>query len=404
MEPFWLAFTLSLSVVLSQDTLTFTNTDLGDSTLSFGGNCPSASTCRRLRRDQNIIYTFSSTNYQDIELQFGLTVDSQDGISAICEVSYSYINQGSYITLQQYSSDAIPATVQIPSNATDQTQVDIQFLNTGAHASQDNCYIDSVEVTATLIPATPTPVTPSPVTPNPVTPDPVSANTPNPTTPNPTTPDPTSTNIPGVTSSIPAQYYFIDAYDFFDVTMPGNVKPSIQEFGNDNLVFPSNAPFIAFPLDICTRRGDDIAGDNQYIVYDCDQATGLYKCGSGNFLCPDMTCDGSGNDQNVRSGYRYQDQDPNEIWGGKCDTSGANPQPQNTHTANYMKIDYYTNLLGESPDGCPGIVQGSVASNRNLGFEYEASDYFATNICVKQTTNTYVMYVLYIFVCTELTI
>ena len=195
------------------------------------------------------------------------------------------------------------------------------------------------------------------------------------------------------TSSQPSQYYFIDAYDFYDITIPGNVKPSITEYGNANLLFPINAPFIAFPLDICTRRGDDILGDNQYIVYDCDQATGIYKCGSGNFLCPDMVCDGSGNDQNVRAGYRYQDQAINEIWGGVCDTASGNPQF--TQTANYMKIDYYTNILTTSPKGCPGIVQGSLSSNPNIGFEYEASDYFATNICVKQTTNTYIMYVVY---------
>ena len=188
------------------------------------------------------------------------------------------------------------------------------------------------------------------------------------------------------TSSIPAQYYFITTYDFYDIIISGNVKPSITQYGNADYAFPDNAPFIAYPLDICTRRGDNIAGDNQYIIWDCDGATGLWGCGSGNILCPDMTCNGK---DDVRDGYEYQDQATNEYAGGVCQS----PNPQHSHTVNYMKIDYYTNLLTESPSGCPGIIQGSDSLNPNIGFQYEATDTFATNICVKQTTNTYVMYV-----------
>ena len=119
------------------------------------------------------------------------------------------------------------------------------------------------------------------------------------------------------------------------------------------------------------------------MIWDCDTATGLWRCGSGSFFCPDMVCDGN---DDVISGFAYQDQATNEYGGGVCQY----PHPEDTQTLNYMEIDYYTSFY-DSPDGCPAVVR---QDGSNEGFEYQATDTFATNICVKQDDGTYIMSVL----------
>ena len=82
-----------------------------------------------------------------------------------------------------------------------------------------------------------------------------------------------------------------------------------------------------------------------------------------------------------------QDQADTEYGGGVCEIDNGNVL-SSTQTRNYMQIDYYVAFTNSS-DGCPAVVR---ASGSNDGFEYQATDYFATNICVEQDDGSYITY------------
>jgi len=142
---------------------------------------------------------------------------------------------------------------------------------------------------------------------------------------------------------------------------------------------PSGYPYLAMPVNRCTRNGDDVAGTvaTQYVKWQCiDTADGLWRCPFGS----DETCDNNNPcDQNdALNADGFTADLSNTFAGFRCDFT------RNTITDNYMQIDYYT-AFTEDATGCPGTPFVDPT-----GYLLSATDLFATNVCVLQDDGSYI--------------
>ena len=181
------------------------------------------------------------------------------------------------------------------------------------------------------------------------------------------------------TSSVASQYYFIDIYRFKDISI-SNTPPAL---GQGEISNPSGYPYLAFPISTCTRNGDDVNQDEQYMIWSCDENGAIWRCGQGGASsCPDAVCNQNDAFDGNADGFTISNQQINEFGGGVCDSNDL----VGTRTVNYMQIDFYT-AYTEVEDGCPGINK----SMDIYGYELVATDKLATNICVSQDDGTYIM-------------
>jgi cell division septation protein DedD len=123
---------------------------------------------------------------------------ADDAIQQV-DVQYRVGGTGNYTSVPGgYIADATtggsatqvtPLNLTLPSDANNQSLVEIRVITTNAIGSDEWVGVDDITITAGGGGMTPTPTTPTPTTPTPTTPTPT---TPTPTTPTPTTPTPTT--------------------------------------------------------------------------------------------------------------------------------------------------------------------------------------------------------------------
>ena len=96
-----------------------------------------------------IKYSFSTSGYQDIKIQFNRNV-AVSGTDEYCQLSYRdsrTTTTASYTILESYTSNTGLTAYLLPSNANDKTSIDIQFENIGQTYQQDSCYLEFNSVT-----------------------------------------------------------------------------------------------------------------------------------------------------------------------------------------------------------------------------------------------------------------
>ena len=258
------------------------------------------------------------------------------------------------------------------------------LLRIGQNGNSPNCYfnefvVEGVPVSMTSAPSMePTTSSPSSAAP---TSSPSLPSTAAPSS-SPSTAAPTaapSTEPSNATESGVALNYFVDVYRSVGFSMANSPDPSLSGLN------PSGYPYIAYPMNVCTRNGNDVhsSSGTAYTKWQCSGSGDVgFRCTAGS----DATCnDNAACNANTdgRDLFDLQSNPSRSMGGGQC---GGSLGAKNAGL-NFVEIEYYTAFTNESR-GCPGTEYDPETYG---GFKRAATNKLATGICVLQDDGTFIL-------------